>query len=102
MLLKLQLMLSLLLSSVMQFVSDFDFFGTFLYNWQVFPLGNSVVCKIYRKNVSCYYKGYFFWLKPHVLFPNLAPALINERPDGDSLDEERTGALQQTLICEWL
>ena len=87
----------------MQFVSDFDFFGTLLNNWQVFPLGDSVFFKISRKNVNFYYKGYFFWLKPHVLFPNLAPALINERPDGHSPDEERTGVpLQQTLICEWL
>ena len=74
----------------MQKASDFDFFcGVLLYNWQVFQLGNSVVCKISRKNVNCYYKKYFFWLKPYILFPNLAPALINECSDGDSLGGER-------------
>ena len=73
----------------MQKASDFDFFcGVLLYNWQVFQLGNSVVCKISRKNVNCYYKKYFLWLKPYILFPNLAPALINERSDGDSRDGE--------------
>ena len=29
------------------------------------------------------------WLKPYILFPNLAPALINERFDGDSPGGER-------------
>ena len=48
-----------------------------------------MVCKISRKNENCYCKKYFFWLKPYILFPNLAPALINECSDGDSLGGER-------------
>ena len=77
------------------------FCGVLLYNWQMFQLGNSVVCKISRENVNCYYKKYFSWLKLYILFPNLAPALINERSDGDSLDGERARIpLQQTLIRE--
>ena len=82
----------------MQKASDFDFFcGVLLYNWQVFQLGNSVVCKISRKNVNCYYKKYFLWLKPYILFPNLAPALINEHSDGDSLGGERASVLCNRL-----
>ena len=65
----------------------------------MFQLSNSVVCKISRENVNCYYKKYFFWLKLYILFPNLAPALINEHSGGDSLDGERARVpLQQTLI----
>ena len=60
-------------------------------------LGNSVVCKISRKNVNCYYKKYFLWLKPYILFPNLAPALINEHSDGDSLGGERASVLCNRL-----
>ena len=33
------------------------------------------------------------WLKPYILFPNLAPAMINERSDVDSPGGERASVL---------
>ena len=65
------------------------FSGVLLYNWQVFQLGYSFVCKISRKNVTCYYKKYFFRIKPYILLPNLVPALINECSDGDCQTERK-------------
>ena len=49
------------------------------------------------KNMLYFLKKYFFWLKPYILFPNLAPALLNERSDGDypgrETDSVRSGRL---------
>ena len=37
------------------------------------------------------------WLKPSILFPNLAPAMINERSDVDSPGGERASVLCNRL-----
>ena len=37
------------------------------------------------------------WLKPYILFPNLAPAMINKRSDVDSPGGERASVLCNRL-----
>ena len=37
------------------------------------------------------------WLKPYILFPNLAPAMINEHSDVDSPGGERASVLCNRL-----
>ena len=50
-----------------------EFYRVFLYNWQVFPLGYSVVCKISRKKCKLLLKRVFLLVKNLYFIPQSGP-----------------------------